>query len=224
MARPRAKMHAGGTGEQVMDQESMTVPLHNTNARETEVNRYQHLINVQNKQQDQYMSQSDYESSENYRNNNFELNSNVDVNMLPNHGYTSGFTDVINHGRSLNKKKVDDESKIIVGIQEIKHSSKSSSKNSGGIKTKSQHSRKKTSLVVQDDITSQSEFDSSNYIKNSCRVINRKMRHGYSSKLSQSSGSQIGPARCPSPRVPKIKPENKNYDPLNPMMPGIGKE
>ena len=25
---------------------------------------------------------------------NFEINSNVNVNMLPNHGYTSGFTDV----------------------------------------------------------------------------------------------------------------------------------
>jgi hypothetical protein len=41
---------------------------------------------------DQYMSQSELGNDEL---NNFELNSNVSVNMLPNHGYTSGFTDGI---------------------------------------------------------------------------------------------------------------------------------
>jgi hypothetical protein len=55
--------------------------------------------------------QSEYES---------ELNSNVGVDMLPNHGYTSGFTDGIhsnkqniNNNKNLNKDRIDEDRQII---------------------------------------------------------------------------------------------------------------
>jgi len=80
---------------------------------------------------DQYMSQSEYESEVLH---NFELNSNTSVTMLPNHGYTSGFTD----GMYTKKQKLNaaNNSKVLIDedhtIVEEALKSKPSSRESGG--------------------------------------------------------------------------------------------
>ena len=48
--------------------------------------------------------------------NNFELNSNISVNMLPNHGYNSSYTEGVHTSKSKEKKRsrvlLDDDSQI----------------------------------------------------------------------------------------------------------------
>lgn len=94
----------------------------------------------------QYMSQSEYESEVLH---NFELNSNTSLTMLPNHGYTSGFTDGIQsrpqkrvsgrdqEGKRTSRVLVDEDRKIIEEAMKSKPSSKGS-----GAGKKSQRSYK----------------------------------------------------------------------------------
>ena len=58
-------------------------------------------------------------------NNNFELNSNVSLTQMPNHGYTSGFTEIANRhpkGKRSSKVKIpkDIDSERDEAIEKIK--------------------------------------------------------------------------------------------------------
>jgi len=96
-----------------------------------------------------------------------ELNSNTSVNMLPNHGYTSGFTDGIHNKRKSKQKRE-------LKITDLKDSVKLSKKSS-----------EKARPDFLSPPESQSECDSS-YKR---QVINRKHRNREDDTLSQSSQS-----------------------------------
>ena len=138
--------------------------------------------------------------SDQVENHNFEMNSTVSVTMMPNHGYTSGYTD-------LNRRnyKNNDKRRILLDTE---REPIEENKNSKGSKSSTKPSPR---ITIDNSFLSPQEDQSdssSNYNQPRRRVINRKTRTQDADMLSQSSKSELKSNRSGS----------KPYDLLNPRL------
>lgn len=94
-------MDKAGTGGQAITGESYASIPQQTDAQNKKETKQAPIKGMTQQKRVQnldhtYMSytESGFDSDPVETNQNFELNSNISYNMLPNHGYTSGFTDL----------------------------------------------------------------------------------------------------------------------------------
>ena len=143
-------------------------------------------------------------------NNNFELNSNVSLTQMPNHGYTSGFTEIANS--PSNKVKRSSKVKIPKDIDSERDEAIEKIK-SNMCKSGSREDMQTEQNLIKKRKVNDSQFKQSD--SNQRKIINYKQVGSGPMKRSTAKSDSSGTVSSDHPR----KRQNpRDYDLINPMM------